>query len=91
MKDLLRMKPEERARYEHQIEDSNSTLAEIGKRHLQLQALPISSPDPVPKCHYTKKMTHGKADAQGLTAAELADKALAARERAERAGRVETP
>jgi hypothetical protein len=85
------MKPEERARYERQIEDSNSKLVEIGKRHLQLQALLISNPDPVPKRHYTKKRAHGKADARGLTAAELADRALAARERAERAGRVETP
>jgi len=49
------MKPEERGRYERQIEDSHSKLVEIGQRHLQLQALPIGNPDPVPKRHYTKK------------------------------------
>lgn len=85
------MKPEERARYERQIEDSNKKLVDIGQRHLQLQALPIGNPDPVPKRHYTKKKTHGKADARGLTAAEVANRTLVARERAERAGRVATP
>jgi hypothetical protein len=59
------MKPEECARYERQIEDSNSKLVEIGQRHVQLQAPPIGSPDPIPKRHYTKKRTHGKADARG--------------------------
>lgn len=34
VKDLLWMKPEKRARYERQIEDSNSKPVEIGKRHL---------------------------------------------------------
>ena len=91
MKDLLRMKSEERARYKRQIEDSNNELVEIGKCHLQLQALPIDNPDPVPKRHYTKKGAHGKTDVWGLAAAELGDRALGARERAERGGRVETP
>jgi hypothetical protein len=49
------MKSEERARYKRQIEDSNNELVEIGKCYLQLKALPIDNPDPVPKRHYTKK------------------------------------
>jgi hypothetical protein len=49
------MKPEERARYKRQIEDANNELVEIGKCHLQLQALLIGNPDPVPKRHFTKK------------------------------------
>jgi hypothetical protein len=57
----------------------------------QLQALPISNPDPIPKRHYTKKKTHGKADARGVTTAEVANRTLVARERAERAGRIATP
>ena len=84
------MKPEERSRYERQIQRANEQLIEIGQRHLQLQALPIANPDPIPKRHYVKKKTHGKADARGLTAAELADRALIIKERAERA-RVATP
>jgi len=75
------MKPEERARYKRQIEDSNSKLVEIDQCHLRLQALPIGNLDPIPKRHYTKKRTHGKVDAQGLTAAEVANRALIARER----------
>jgi hypothetical protein len=55
VKDLLQMKSEERARYKRQIEDSNNELVEIGKCYLQLKALPIDNPDPVPKRHYTKK------------------------------------
>jgi hypothetical protein len=82
------MKPEERACYERQVEDSNNKLVEIGQCHLQLQALPIGNPNPIPKCYYTKKRTHDKADAQGLTAAEVANRALIVREKAERAGRV---
>jgi hypothetical protein len=38
-----------------------------------------------------RKGAHGEADAWGLTAAEPADRALSARDRAEQAGRVETP
>src|SRR5271154_2743941 len=46
---LTQIKLEERARFERQIERSNEQLLEIGQRHLQLQALPIGNPDPLPK------------------------------------------
>ena len=59
MKDLLlQIKPEERTRYKRQIENSNNKLIKISQHHLQLQALPISNSDPVPKRHYTKKKTY---------------------------------
>jgi hypothetical protein len=41
-----------------------------------MQSLPLGKPNPAPKRRYTKKKTHGKADARGLTGAELADRAL---------------
>ena|SRR5436305_11257043 len=77
---LAQMKPAERARYERQIQRTNEQLVEIGQRHLQLQALPIGNPDPVPKRHCVKKKALGKADA--LTAAKLADRAFIIKERA---------
>ena len=89
---LLQMKPEEQARFSHQIERSNKQLLEIGQRHLELQALPINSPDAIPKRRVVQRKSHGKADARGLTGAELADKSLIAKERTEaRATRVTTP
>ena len=86
------MKPEEQARFARQIEKSNEQLLEIGQRHLKLQALPIDSPDPVPKRRVVQRKSHGKADAQGLTGAELADRSLITKGRTEaRAIRVATP
>src|ERR1700728_918270 len=38
-----------------------------------------------------RKGAHGKTDVRGITAADLGDRAPGARERPERAGRVETP
>jgi hypothetical protein len=75
---------EEKARFTAQIEAITRPLIDIGERHLQLQKLPIGNPDPVPKRQFRKKKTHGKADARGLTGAELAQKTLLAEERAER-------
>ena len=51
-----------------------------------MQELPIGNPDPVPKRKYVvQAKTHGRADARGLTGPELADRALAAKERTEKA------
>jgi hypothetical protein len=38
--------PEEKARFEHQILRSKIELEKIGKRHLEMQALPIGKTDP---------------------------------------------
>ena len=46
-------------------------MVQLGERRLQLQGIPISQPDPVPKRTWTKAKSHGKADARGLTANEL--------------------
>ena len=75
---------EEKARFTAQIEAVTRPLIDLGKRHLELQKLPIGNPDPIPKRRFHKKKTHGKADARGLTGSELAQKALLAKERAER-------
>ena len=57
---------------------------EIDRRYLAIQKLPISNPDPVPKRKYVvQTKTHGRANTRGLTRSELADRALAAKEKAE--------
>jgi hypothetical protein len=76
---------EERARSDRQLEAHHAQLAEIGKHHLATQKLPIGNPDPVPKRQrIVQKKSHGRADARGLTDAELADRALIAKERAKK-------
>jgi hypothetical protein len=47
--------------------------------------LPIGNPDPTPKRRVVQRKSHGKADARGLIGAELAERAMAIRERAQRA------
>jgi hypothetical protein len=76
---------EERARFDRQLEAHHAQLAEIRKHHLATQKLPIGNPDPVPKRQrIVQKKSHGRADARGLTDAELADRALIAKERAKK-------
>jgi hypothetical protein len=55
-------------------------MLEISRRAVALQAVLIGNPDPVSKRQYQKKEIHGKADARGLTGAEIAGKELRARE-----------
>jgi hypothetical protein len=50
-----------------------------------MQSLPLGKSDSAPKRRYTKKNTYGKADARGLTGAELADRVLVTNEHRERA------
>ena len=53
-----------------------------------MQKLPIGNPDPIPKRKYIiQAKTHDRADARGLTRPELADRALAAKEKAEQASK----
>jgi len=65
------MEPEEKARFDRQLEAEHQKLIAIDRGHLELQALPIGLPDPVPIRQYRKKKTHGLADARGLTGAEI--------------------
>lgn len=81
------LQPEERARYTRQIEAEQQKLVLAGKQHLQLQALPIGNPDPLPNQVWKKKKTHDRADARALTGAEINEREHAARE-AELAGKV---
>ena len=74
------MEPEEKARFDRQIEAEQQKLLAIGRTHLELQALPIGNPDPMPKPRFRKKKTHGVADARGLSGAEIAGLDLKARE-----------
>ena len=74
------MEPEEKARFDRQIEAEQQKLLAIGRTHLELQALPIGNPDPLPKPQLRKKKTHGVANARGLSGAEIAGLDLKARE-----------
>ena len=74
--------PEEKTRFEHQVLQSRIELEEIGRRHLEMQAVSISRPDPQPRRQILQRKSHGKADARGLTGAEIAARQLNARERA---------
>ena len=56
-----------------------------------MAALPIENPDPVPKRSWRRKNTHGKADARALTAAEVAERDLRAREHQDKRLRAATP
>ena len=78
---------EGKTRFEHQVLQSRIELEEIGRRHLEMQAVPISRPDPQPRRQILQQKSHGKADAQGLTGAEIAARQLNARERAEKKAR----
>jgi hypothetical protein len=66
------VEPEEKARFDRQLEAEHQKLIAIGRGHLELQALPIGLPDPAPMRQYRKKKTHGLADARGHTGAEIA-------------------
>ena len=60
-------------------------LEKISKRYLEIQAVPISGPDPRLRRQILQRKSHGKADARGLTGAEIAARQLNACERAEKA------
>ena len=76
------LQPEEKARFRRQREAEHLKLLAAGRRHLELQALPIGNPDPIPQRSFRKKKTHGKADARALTGTEIAERDHAAREAA---------
>ena len=46
--------PEEKARFDRHLETEYQKLMAIGRRHLELQALPIALPDPV-QCGNTER------------------------------------
>jgi hypothetical protein len=85
------MEPEERARFDRQVEVQHQKLIAIGEEHLQLQALPIGLPDAVPQPQFRKKKTHGLADTRGLSGAEITAKALKEREALARMRNIFTP
>jgi hypothetical protein len=60
------MEPEEKARFDRQVEAEQQNLIAIAQDHIELQALPIGNPDAVSKPQFRKKKTHGLANARGL-------------------------
>jgi hypothetical protein len=85
------MEPEEKARFDVQVEGEHQKLITIGQQHLELQALPISNPDSNPQYQFRKKKTHGLADARGLSGAEIAALELKKREELARKRNAVTP
>jgi hypothetical protein len=85
------MEPEEKTRFDRQIEAEHQKLIAIGHEHLQLQAFPIGLPDAIPRRQFRKKKTHGLADARGLTGTKIAALDLKAREALARNKAVVTP
>jgi hypothetical protein len=85
------MEPEEKARFNRQIEAEQRQLIAIGQGHLELQALPINNPDPVPTRQFRKKKAHGLADPRGLTGAEITALELKEREALARKRNTVTP
>jgi hypothetical protein len=74
---------EERSRYDAQLERGYQQLAGLARGHLQLQALPIGMPDPVPKPIGRRKKIHGTSE-RLETGAEAARRQQLAAERAAR-------
>jgi hypothetical protein len=76
---------EERSHLKARILYTHEALLAEAQQAAGIAKLPLLAPDAVKKREWVKKKTHGKADARGLTGAEIAGRALKAQERKERA------
>jgi hypothetical protein len=86
------MEPEEKARFDRQVEAEQQKLISIAQDHIELQALLIGNPDAVPKPQFRKKKKiYGLASVRGLTGAEVTALELKAREELARARTAVTP
>jgi hypothetical protein len=84
---LDKLNSKEAARFEQQILIINDAFIKLGRRRIKIQLLPLGKPDSALKRRYIKKKTYGKADARGLTGAELTDRAFVIKEREKRAAK----
>jgi hypothetical protein len=71
---------EERSRLEARILQLHEALLAEAQEAAEVAELPLLPPDAIKKREWVKKKTHGKADARGLTGAEIAGRALKAQE-----------
>ena len=81
---------EESSRLEARILQSHEALLAEAQDAAQLARVPLLLPEANKKREWVKKKTHGKADARGLTGAEIAGRELKAQERRAAKG-VNTP
>ena len=72
---------EERLRLEARILQSHEALLAEAQDAAQLARVPLLLPEANKKREWVKKKTHGKANAKGLTGAEIAGRELKAQER----------
>jgi hypothetical protein len=73
MEARARLGAEDQSRWDGQFIGGLSKLITAAERREELAHIPIGVPDAVPKKIWRKKTTHGKANARGLTAIELAE------------------
>jgi hypothetical protein len=59
---------EGKTRFEHQVLQLKIELEKIGKRYLEMQALPISKPNPQLRRQILQRKSHRKANIRGLSA-----------------------
>ena len=64
---------------------NNAALRATAEVALHGRHLPVANPAPISKKDWRKKKTHDKAKRRAMTAAELADSGLRAKEKAEKA------
>lgn len=81
---------EERSRLEARVLQSHEALLAEAQDTAQLAKAPLLKPDAIKKREWVKKKTDGKANARGLTGAEIAGRELKAQERRAAKG-VNTP
>src|SRR5947207_9111795 len=74
MEARARLGVENQPRWDGQFIGGLSKLTTAAERREELAQIPIGIPDAVPKKTWRKKTTHGKANARGLTAGELAER-----------------
>jgi len=72
---------EERSRLEARILQSHEALLAEAQEAAEAAEVPLLQPDSIKKREWVKKKAHSKANARGITGAEIADKALKAKER----------
>ena len=73
MEARARLGEEDQLRWDGQFIEELSKQTAAAKRREELAQIPIGIPDAVPKKTWRKKTAHGKANARGLTAGELAE------------------
>ena len=74
----------DRAELDRKIAQNDERILDLARDAYEGRAIPVANPLPIPKKKWVPKKAHNKANARGLTGAEIAARELNARERAQR-------